>query len=64
MIKTNHQSLITSNQLAFRMISQGAVSVGGERISERDTLLPVNSSYVVQVGKRKFARVNIKESAE
>ncbi|HSR63133.1 MAG TPA: tyrosine--tRNA ligase [Gammaproteobacteria bacterium] len=56
--------LTASTSEAFRMISQGAVRVDGERVSERDTLLPVNSSYVVQVGKRKFARINIKESAE
>ena len=57
--------LTSSTSEAYRMIDQGAVRIDGERISARDTLLPVDNSHVVQVGKRKFARVTIRnEKAE
>ncbi len=52
--------LTPSTSEAFRMISQGAVRIDGERASERDIELSAGSSYVMQVGKRKFARVSIK----
>lgn len=52
--------LTSSTSEAYRMIDQGAVRIDGERISARDTLLPVDISHVVQVGKRKFARVTIR----
>jgi tyrosyl-tRNA synthetase len=44
---------------AIRMIKQGAVKLDGNKVS--DTKLVVNSgaTYVLQVGKRKFAKVTI-----
>ena len=50
--------LTVSTSEALRMISQGAVKIDGERVIERDTLLNTGS-YVVQVGKRKFARISL-----
>lgn len=44
---------------ARRMVQQGAVRVDGERITDVDLELPVGNSYVIQVGKRRFARVTI-----
>ncbi len=52
-------NLCSSTSEAFRMIGQGAVKIDGAKVSERDTKLPSGSTYVLQVGKRKFARVTI-----
>jgi len=52
--------LTTSTSEAFRMIGQGAVKIDGERISDRNYLIETGGTYVIQVGKRKFARVTIK----
>jgi tyrosyl-tRNA synthetase len=43
---------------ANRNIEQGGVRVNGEKISDRALSLPAGC-YVVQVGKRKFARVTV-----
>ncbi len=50
--------LTASNSESFRMIGQGAVRVDGERVSDRGMVLEPGA-YVVQVGKRRFARVRV-----
>ncbi len=51
--------LVSSSSEARRMIEQGAVKIDGEKISDYNlTLIPENGS-VLQVGKRKFARLKI-----
>lgn len=50
--------LTASNSESFRMIGQGAVRVDGERVSDRGMVLQPGA-YVVQVGKRRFARVRV-----
>ncbi|MGD8978076.1 MAG: tyrosine--tRNA ligase [Gammaproteobacteria bacterium] len=50
--------LTASNSESFRMIGQGAVRVDGERVSDRGMVLG-SGAYVVQVGKRRFARVRV-----
>jgi tyrosyl-tRNA synthetase len=44
---------------AQRMVEQGAVKVDGERVSDRSLRFPPGAVLVVQVGKRKFARVTV-----
>ncbi len=51
--------LVASNGEAFRMIQQGAVRIDGERIEDRALEIPAGSTQVYQVGKRKFARVQL-----
>ena len=51
--------LAKTNGEAMRLISQGAVRIDGERVSDRALLVPAGSTRVVQVGKRRFARVRI-----
>ncbi|MGY6554754.1 MAG: tyrosine--tRNA ligase [Wenzhouxiangella sp.] len=51
--------LTASNSEAFRMIQQGAVKIDGERVDDRGLLLPAGFNGVVQVGKRKFARLKL-----
>ena len=51
--------LAKTNAEAMRLISQGAVRLDGERVSDRAMVVPAGSTSVVQVGKRRFARVSI-----
>lgn len=51
--------LVPSKSEAYRMIKQGAVKVDGVRIVDREKILEPNRSYVLQVGKRRFARVRL-----
>jgi tyrosyl-tRNA synthetase len=49
--------LTESTSEAMRMVQQGAVRVDGERVNGKDTVLPSGSTVVLQVGKRRFAKV-------
>ncbi len=51
--------LTSSTSEAFRMIAQNAVRIDGERVSNKDLKLAAGQTAVVQVGKRKFARVTV-----
>lgn len=51
--------LVSSTSEALRMIGQGAVRMDGERVDDRGLLLARNTQAIVQVGKRRFARVTI-----
>ena len=51
--------LVNSNSEAFRMISQGAVRIDGERVENRGLEIQAGTTHVYQVGKRRFARVKI-----
>jgi tyrosyl-tRNA synthetase len=51
--------LVPSTTEATRMIEQGGVKIDGEKVVDRGLLLKPGGPYVVQVGKRKFARVTI-----
>jgi tyrosyl-tRNA synthetase len=48
---------------AHRMIEQGGVRVNGEKVSDKALRLEVGATYVLQVGKRKFAKVALKRAA-
>ncbi len=45
------------------MIEQGGVRVNGEKIGDKALRLPAGATYVLQVGKRKFARVTLRKAA-
>jgi tyrosyl-tRNA synthetase len=51
--------LTPSTSDAMRMIRQGAVRIDGDRVEDRERIIPAGGPYVVQVGKRRFARVVI-----
>ncbi len=50
--------LAQSTTSAYRLIDQGAVRVGGDKLSDRDRLIG-EGTYIVQVGKRDFAEVTV-----
>jgi tyrosyl-tRNA synthetase len=51
--------LTASTSEALRMIGQGAVRLDGEKVSDKALKLSAGAQIVLQVGKRKFARVRI-----
>jgi tyrosyl-tRNA synthetase len=51
--------LTASTSEALRMIDQGGVKVDGTKIEDKSLVLCAPGSYVLQVGKRKFARATI-----
>ena len=51
--------LTASTSEAMRMIDQGGVRLDGEKVSDKALKLTAGGPFVIQVGKRKFARVMI-----
>ncbi|MDM7321929.1 MAG: tyrosine--tRNA ligase [Gammaproteobacteria bacterium] len=51
--------LVVSTSEAYRLIQQGGVRLDGERVEDRALKLARGQSVVVQVGKRRVARVEI-----
>jgi tyrosyl-tRNA synthetase len=41
------------------MIEQGAVRIDNARIEDPETVIRAGASYVIQIGKRRFARVTV-----
>ena len=54
--------LAASATAGYRLIEQGAVRVDGERVGARDAVLKAGSTYLLQAGKRAFARVTLTRS--
>ncbi|MBX3663283.1 MAG: tyrosine--tRNA ligase [Burkholderiales bacterium] len=51
--------LTPSTSDALRMLAQGGVKLDGEKISDKSLKLVAGTTAVLQVGKRKFARVTV-----
>ncbi|MGQ0658369.1 MAG: tyrosine--tRNA ligase [Chromatiales bacterium] len=51
--------LTSSTSEALRLIAQGAVRVDGERVADKAVALTAGACYLIQVGKRRVARVAI-----
>lgn len=49
--------LTQSTSDSIRMVQQGAVKVDGEKISDSNLILSLNCSYLIEVGKRRIARL-------
>ncbi len=52
--------LAASKSEARRHIKGGAVRINQEKISSQDIMLKSNKEYILQIGKRKFAKVKVK----
>jgi len=52
-------NLNASTSEALRMIEQGGIRMDGERVSDKALQLAPGTTVVLQVGKRKFARVKL-----
>ena len=51
--------LTASTSEAIRMIDQGGVRLDGDKLTDRGLMLKPGAVVVLQVGKRKFARVTL-----
>jgi tyrosyl-tRNA synthetase len=51
--------LVKSNSEGRRAIQQGGVKINGEKVSDENLELTVTNEYIIQVGKRRFARVRL-----
>jgi tyrosyl-tRNA synthetase len=51
--------LTATTSEALRMVQQGGVKLDGEKVSDKGLQLAQGASVVLQIGKRKFARVKI-----
>jgi tyrosyl-tRNA synthetase len=49
--------LVPSNSEGRRSIKGGGVKINGEKISDENLEVPATGEYIVQVGKRRFARL-------
>ena len=54
--------LVSSNSDGVRKLTEGAVRIDGEKVSDRQHRLPVGSEHILQLGPRRFARVKIEKS--
>lgn len=55
--------LVASTSEAHRLVRQGAVRIDGQRMGDSRRVLPPGFSAVIQIGKRKFARVMLLKPA-
>ena len=53
-------NLVASTSEAMRMIKQGAVKLDGDKVEDARLIFSEVKQVVLQVGKRKFARVSLK----
>jgi tyrosyl-tRNA synthetase len=51
--------LTASTSDALRMLAQGGVKMDGEKVTDKSVKIARGGSVVLQVGKRKFARVSV-----
>jgi tyrosyl-tRNA synthetase len=51
--------LVSSTSEALRMIEQGGVRINGEKVTDKGLAVRRGDTVVLQVGKRKFARVTL-----
>jgi tyrosyl-tRNA synthetase len=52
--------LTASTSEAMRLIKQGGVRLDGEKVADPALAIAVGGTHIVQVGKRKFARVSLR----
>ncbi len=51
--------LTTSNGEAIRLVRQGALSVDGEKVTDKDYHLGPGGPYLIRLGKRRFLRLTV-----
>jgi tyrosyl-tRNA synthetase len=56
-----HCKLVPSSSEAKRMIKQSAVTIDGKKISDPNAEITPTTGMTLQVGKRKFARLKVKQ---
>ena len=54
--------LTTSTSEAIRLIKQGGVKIDGEKLADASLILSPDKTYIIQVGKRRIAKLEIKQN--
>jgi len=54
--------LTASSSDAMRMLQQGAVKIDGVKIVDKNMQFDTNCSFVLQVGKRRFAKIHLNKN--
>jgi tyrosyl-tRNA synthetase len=54
--------LTKSTSESIRLINQGAVKIDGEKISDPGLTLELDNTYIIQVGKRRLAKLHLQEA--
>ncbi len=54
--------LTRSNGEAMRLISQGALSISGERVADKDFQLRPGGPYLIKLGKRRFLSLSVSQA--
>lgn len=52
-------NLTKSTSESIRLINQGAVKIDGEKIEDPTLILDIGSTYIIQVGKRRLAKLHL-----
>ena len=55
--------LVASNSEASRKIAEGAVRIDGNKVTDRELRLAVGAEHILQLGPRRFARVQVSPAA-
>lgn len=53
--------LTKSTSESIRLINQGAVKIDGEKIADPTLLLALDNTYIIQVGKRRLAKLHLQK---
>jgi tyrosyl-tRNA synthetase len=54
--------LTSSTSEAIRLINQGGVRLDGEKVADPGLEITAGGTHVLQVGKRKFARITLQKA--
>lgn len=55
-------NLTQSTSESMRLVKQGAVKIDGNKVSDPALLLPSGQTYIIQVGKRRIAKVRLQKA--
>ncbi|MDC0182848.1 tyrosine--tRNA ligase [Nitrosomonadales bacterium] len=51
-------NLVSSTSEAHRLIKGGGIKINGDKVDKSNFIVPKGESFTIQVGKRKFAKIN------
>lgn len=57
-----HTNLTASTSESIRLVKQGAVKINGEKASDAALVLDPGHTYIVQVGKRRIAKLRLQQA--
>jgi tyrosyl-tRNA synthetase len=55
-------NLTSSTSESIRMVKQGAVKINSEKVSDPALLLALDNTYIIQVGKRRIAKLRLEKA--